>query len=193
MKRRHQIPIALIFRLEENWTVAMGLNLGILAVAVASFSQGLHALDQQSKPGLLTHSLKTRQPQPQPPATCTYTAPSIAEHPTGWGVYTLLIDLPGDLWEGICTEPKVIQPMLDTIERRCIQTWSHKGSSRRFGGELKAVVNEGPCHITIKVETLSGQPFADDCILDPHPQPCGYGPQVLPWPSDCVLITVGPP
>ncbi len=179
----------------------MTLKLRNLALVVASFLLGLHALDMESEVKLLSpHSLLIRQPQQL--ATCTYTALKSARpgkkepsFPYRLHTYTFSIDLPGVAWETLCAEKMVVEKMLRRIGSRCRRKWTTKGISREME-ELNATPEEGLCRITFKVtqylrKSATHPHYQDDCILNPKPVPCELEPQDLPWPLSCSL-TVNP-
>ncbi len=166
------------------------------AVAIlALLVLGSRALETKSEFGLL--------PRSEQRATCAYSASTVEIFSERSNRYTFLISLPGVWWATICSEKRIIDPILDNIKRRCLEKWSRSSPSSRFAenprfaeSQINAIPEKEHCRIGFKVvrdtEGDSKFPnFEHDCVLRPEPEPCGVASQYFSWPSTCLHDDVG--
>ncbi len=158
-------------------------------IAIASFVGGLSAL---------THSLEIRQSQQL--ATCTYkTSKSRTPNPQKHD-YVFSINLPGKAWESVCSEPPVMDWVLQALRYKCHSEWDRKSLHKFLRYIYKAVPQEGQCHLRMTVRVTQpkqdlGFPiFEDDCLWDEKPRfpSCELNPEDFPWPSTCFNAEVVP-
>lgn len=125
----------------------------------------------------------------QSPATCGYTA--FYDQLIRRNVYSFRLRLPGDEPSATDRRSSQLTSIVDNLEQRCNQRWSHK-----FVRSTLAEAKEGEYRIDIDViaepETDQKFPVSDDydCILNPEPEVDWLTQGDSSWPSSCSLVKV---
>ena len=125
----------------------------------------------------------------QSPATCGYTA--FYDQLVRRNVYSFQLRLPGDEQSATDRQSSQLTSIVDNLEQRCNQQWSHKFVRSTF-----AEAKEGEYRIDIDViaelETDQKFPVLDDynCILNPEPEVDWLTQDDSSWPSSCSLVEV---